>query len=102
LGSERPAILGWDISGEVVEKAGDVTDFQIGEAIFGLTKGKGYAEYVAVKTDIMAHKPENISYEEAATVPVVGIFVRAVAFSYRVKKANKGNNYVTKTIFPCV
>ncbi|TWJ03355.1 NADPH:quinone reductase-like Zn-dependent oxidoreductase [Mucilaginibacter frigoritolerans] len=73
MGSERPAILGWDISGEVVEKADDITDFEIGDAVFGLTKGKGYAEYVAVKTDLMVHKPANISYAEAAAVPVVGI-----------------------------
>lgn len=73
VGSERPAILGWDISGEVVEKADDVTDFAIGDAVFGLTKGKGYAEYVAVKANMMAHKPANISYNEAAAVPVVGV-----------------------------
>jgi len=73
MGSERPAILGWDISGDVVEKADDVTDFEIGDAVFGLTHGKGYAEYVAAQTAIMAHKPENISYGEAAAVPVVGI-----------------------------
>ncbi|HWK06585.1 MAG TPA: hypothetical protein VNS58_23280 [Puia sp.] len=90
MGSERPAILGWDISGEVVEKAGDVTDFQIGEAVFGLTKGKGYAEYVAVKKDIMAHKPENISYEEAAAVPVVGITAwEALIKIGNVKKGDK-------------
>ena len=73
MGSERPVILGWDISGDVVEKAGDVTDFKVGDAVFGLTKGKGYAEYVAVNTDIVVGKPENISYKEAAAVPVVGI-----------------------------
>jgi NADPH:quinone reductase-like Zn-dependent oxidoreductase len=73
MGSERPVILGWDISGDVVEKADDVNDFEIGDAVFGLTSGKGYAEYVAVKTGIMVHKPENISYREAAAVPVVGI-----------------------------
>lgn len=73
VGSERPAILGWDISGEVVEKADDVTDFKIGDAVFGLTNGKGYAEYVAVPTALMVLKPKNISFEEAAAVPVVGI-----------------------------
>jgi NADPH:quinone reductase-like Zn-dependent oxidoreductase len=65
IGKERPAVLGWDIAGDVVETADDVTDFAIGDAVFGLTHGKGYAEYVAVKTDI--------SYQEAAAVPVVGI-----------------------------
>ncbi|WP_295713568.1 alcohol dehydrogenase catalytic domain-containing protein [Mucilaginibacter sp.] len=43
FGTERPAILGWDISGEVVEKANDITDFEIGDAVFGLTSGRGYA-----------------------------------------------------------
>jgi NADPH:quinone reductase-like Zn-dependent oxidoreductase len=64
LGSERPAILGWDISGEVVEKADDVCDFEIGDAVFGLTRGKGHAEYVAAKTDMIAHKAANIGYRE--------------------------------------
>jgi NADPH:quinone reductase-like Zn-dependent oxidoreductase len=73
IGKERPAVLGWDIAGDVVETADDVTDFAIGDAVFGLTHGKGYAEYVAVKTDIIAHKPDNTSYQEAAAVPVVGI-----------------------------
>lgn len=73
VGSERPAILGWDIAGDVVEKADDVTDFEIGDAVFGLTNGKGYAEYVAAQASLMVRKPENISYEEAAAMPVVGI-----------------------------
>lgn len=90
MGSERPAILGWDISGEVVEKADDVTDFDIGDAVFGLTKGKGYAEYVAVKTGIITHKPENISYAEAAAVPVVGITAwEALIKVGNVKKGDK-------------
>ena len=84
LGSERPVIPGWDISGEVVEKAADVTDFEVGDAVFGLTRGKGYAEYVAVKTDVLVRKPENISYQEAAAVPVVGI----TAFEALIKIGN--------------
>jgi NADPH:quinone reductase-like Zn-dependent oxidoreductase len=90
LGSERPAILGWDISGDVVEKADDITDYEIGDAVFGLTRGKGYAEYVAVKTDRMAHKPENISYEEAAAVPIVGITAWEALIKFgNVKKGDK-------------
>jgi len=63
MGAERPVILGWDISGEVVERAPDVAGFNIGDAVFGLTRGKGYAEYVAAQADLMIHKPENIGYE---------------------------------------
>jgi NADPH:quinone reductase-like Zn-dependent oxidoreductase len=90
MGNERPAILGWDISGEVVEKADDVTEFEIGDAVFGLTHGKGYAEYVAVKTDLMAHKPENISFGEAASVPVVGIAAWEALIKYgNVKRGDR-------------
>lgn len=73
FGTERPAILGWDISGEVVEKADDIIDFEIGDAVFGLTNGRGYAEYVAAKPGMIVHKPDNISYQEAAASPVAGI-----------------------------
>jgi NADPH:quinone reductase-like Zn-dependent oxidoreductase len=73
MGSERPAILGWDISGEVVSKADDVIGFEIGDAVFGLTQGQGYAEYVAAKADTMVRKPDNLSFGEAAAIPVVGI-----------------------------
>jgi len=90
MGSERPAILGWDISGDVVEKADDVSDFEIGDAVFGLTHGKGYAEYVAVNTNTMASKPENISYAEAAAVPVVGITAWEALIKFgKVKKGDK-------------
>ena len=64
VGSERPAILGWDIAGDVVEKADDVTDFEIGDAVFGITHGKGYAEYVAAQASLMVRKPENKNYKK--------------------------------------
>jgi NADPH:quinone reductase-like Zn-dependent oxidoreductase len=89
LGTDRPVILGWDISGEVVEKAADVTGFEIGDAVFGLTKSKGYAEYVAVPANLMVHKPENIPYEEAAGLPIVG--VTAWQALVKVGKVKKGD-----------
>ena len=90
LGKERPAILGWDISGDIVGKASDVTDFEIGDAVFGITSGKGYAEYVAVKTNRITRKPQNISYREAAAVPIVGITAwEALVKVGKVKKADK-------------
>lgn len=73
LGSERPAILGWDVAGEVTELGPGVTGFEVGEPVFALSNGKGYAEYVAVSADVTAHKPENISYEMAAALPVAAI-----------------------------
>jgi NADPH:quinone reductase-like Zn-dependent oxidoreductase len=73
LGDTRPAILGWDVSGEIVEKAEKTDEFEIGDSIFGLLSGRGYAEYVAVPANILAHKPVNISYEEAAVIPMAAL-----------------------------
>ena len=65
-----PLILGWDISGEVVEIGADVNEFTIGEEVFGMVNfvghGKAYAEYVAAPADHLALKPKNITHIEAA------------------------------------
>ncbi|MBB1643089.1 NADP-dependent oxidoreductase [Sphingobacterium sp. UME9] len=65
-----PLILGWDISGEVVAVGTAVTEFIIGEEVFGMVNfvghGKAYAEYVAAPADHLALKPKNITHIEAA------------------------------------
>lgn len=70
FGDERPIILGWDLSGTVVESGKNVTDFKLNDEVFGMVnfpgKGKAYAEYVAVPASHLALKPKNISHEEAA------------------------------------
>ncbi|QIK53140.1 NADP-dependent oxidoreductase [Dysgonomonas sp. HDW5B] len=70
LKNENPIILGWDISGEVVETGKAVNDFKVGDEVFGMVNfighGKAYAEYVAVPVSQLALKPQNISHEEAA------------------------------------
>jgi len=70
FGEERPVILGWDISGVVVEKGTEVSDLVIGDEVFGMVnffgKGNAYAEYVAVPANQLALKPTNVSHEEAA------------------------------------
>ena len=62
----------------------DVVAWGPGDAVFGTTSGMGaYAEYVAVKAAAIARKPSNLSFEEAASVPVAsqtaweGIFTHA-------------------------
>jgi NADPH:quinone reductase-like Zn-dependent oxidoreductase len=66
-----PWIPGHEFSG-IVEKSGsDVAAWVPGDAVFGTTTGMGaYAEYLAVKAAAIARKPSNLSYEEAASVPV--------------------------------
>jgi NADPH:quinone reductase-like Zn-dependent oxidoreductase len=56
MGSERPAVLGRNIAGEIAGKADDVTGFEIGDAVFGLSQGKSYSESVAAKAETMVHK----------------------------------------------
>jgi NADPH:quinone reductase-like Zn-dependent oxidoreductase len=74
VGPERPAIIGWDISGEIVEKAADTDGYHIGDSVFTFTAyGKAYAEYVAVPVATLAHKPKNVTYEEAAVVPLAAL-----------------------------
>jgi len=70
LVGDRPIILGWDISGIVVETGAGVSKFKKGDEVFGMIHfpghGKAYAEYVACKADHLAVKPSNISHAAAA------------------------------------
>lgn len=74
FGEERPVIIGWDISGEIVEKSDNTDGFEIGDAVFALLQNaRGYAEFVAVDVSLLAHKPENISFEEVSAAPMAGL-----------------------------
>jgi NADPH:quinone reductase-like Zn-dependent oxidoreductase len=65
-----PAILGRDLSGEVVELGEGVTGFQIGERVFGLVT-RAYAEYVVCKPEELAKTPEGLDPVDAAALPLV-------------------------------
>jgi NADPH:quinone reductase-like Zn-dependent oxidoreductase len=69
-------ILGADVAG-VVEQKGDKCsqEFQIGDAVFGNLEGNFgcYAEYVCIDESLLVKKPENLSFEEAAALPLAGI-----------------------------
>ena len=71
-----PAILGTDLAG-VIEAIGEgVTDFKVGDEVYGLAGGvlgvQGtLAEYTAVDADLLAIKPKNLSMKEAAAIPLV-------------------------------
>ncbi|MEH2421932.1 MAG: NAD(P)-dependent alcohol dehydrogenase [Nostoc sp.] len=75
IGSKFPKILGFDVAGEVVEVGSGVTRFKPGDAIYGSTSfpGGGYAEFAAVPENLVALKPTNLSYEEAASVPLAAL-----------------------------
>jgi NADPH:quinone reductase-like Zn-dependent oxidoreductase len=63
-------ILGWDVSGEVVELGEGVTALEIGQEVFGMVNfpghGKAYAEYVIAPANHLADKPDQITHQEAA------------------------------------
>jgi NADPH:quinone reductase-like Zn-dependent oxidoreductase len=74
FGEKRPVILGWDIAGEIVEKADDTDEYKIGDAVFALLpNANGYAEFVATNKNCIAHKPVNNSFEEAAATPMAAL-----------------------------
>ncbi|HEX3702960.1 MAG TPA: NADP-dependent oxidoreductase [Vicinamibacterales bacterium] len=66
---DLPWIPGHEFSGVVEQIGGDVAAYAPGDAVFG-TSGSAYAEYLAIKPVAIVRKPSNLSFEEAASVPV--------------------------------
>ena len=74
MGLRKPKVpvRGMDLAG-TVEAVGDkVTRFQPGDAVFGWTDTGSYAEYACAPEDHLAPKPANVSFEQAAAVPISG------------------------------
>jgi 2-desacetyl-2-hydroxyethyl bacteriochlorophyllide A dehydrogenase len=72
-GQKFPMILGFDIAGEVMAVGSQITRFKPGDAIYAYSDqfpGGAYAEYVAVSEKVTAPKPNTLSYEQAAAVPL--------------------------------
>lgn len=67
-----PEWMGLEISGEIVEigeEAMEKSDWKIGDKVCALLGGGGYAEYAAVKYDMLMPIPKNCTMEEAAAIP---------------------------------
>ena len=62
-------VPGADVAGTVEAVGKDVTEFKLGDEVFGVAPGS-FAEYVANGASKFAHKPANVSFEAAAAVPV--------------------------------
>jgi NADPH:quinone reductase-like Zn-dependent oxidoreductase len=67
---DLPWIPGHEFSGVVEQIGGGVAAYAPGDAVFGTSAMGAYAEYLAVKPAVIARKPSNLSFEEAASVPV--------------------------------
>jgi NADPH:quinone reductase-like Zn-dependent oxidoreductase len=67
---DLPWIPGHEFSGVVEQIGSDVAACAPGDAVFGTSEMGAYAEYLALKPVAIARKPSNLSFEEAASVPV--------------------------------
>ena len=69
LSKPKDPSVGVDVAGTVEEVGKDVTEFVPGDEVFGVAPGS-FAEYVANGASKFAHKPSNMSFEQAAAIPV--------------------------------
>ncbi|WP_010632518.1 NADP-dependent oxidoreductase [Sporolactobacillus vineae] len=91
-----PVVLGWDAAGVVTKVGAGVTRFKVGDEVFARPdiykdgKRGTYAEYVAAKEDKVALKPESLSFETAAAIPLAGLTAwQAVKDRLHVKAGEK-------------
>ncbi|MDN7144942.1 NADP-dependent oxidoreductase [Liquorilactobacillus mali] len=91
-----PVVLGWDTAGIITQVGAKVANFKIGDKVFArpdiYNDGKKgtYAQYVAVKEDKLALKPDEITFEEAAAVPLAGLTaLQVIVDRLKVKKGDK-------------
>ncbi|MQS52798.1 NADP-dependent oxidoreductase [Companilactobacillus mishanensis] len=71
-----PIVLGWDVAGVITRTGSEVKDFHTGDKVLArpdLTNRGTYAEYTAVKENKLAKLPDNVSFEEAAALPLAGL-----------------------------
>jgi NADPH:quinone reductase-like Zn-dependent oxidoreductase len=73
-GMRRPKdqTVGADLAGTVEAVGRDVKEFQPGDEVFGVSGGS-WAEYTIAREDRLAQKPSNLTFEEAAAVPVAAV-----------------------------
>jgi NADPH:quinone reductase-like Zn-dependent oxidoreductase len=75
MGLLRPklGVPGCDLAGTVAAAGANVTEFRPGDDVYALVSDGGFAEYACVRADLLAHKPANLSYEQAAAVPMAAV-----------------------------
>ena len=72
LTKPKNPVAGMDVAGRVVAVGDDVTRFAVGDEVFGIGTGT-YAEFAAAKEAKLVHKPDTVTYEQAAASPISGI-----------------------------
>src|SRR2546429_7015340 len=74
MGKPKNAVRGTDVAGQVEAVGTSVMRFRPGDEVFGSSKNLGgaFAEYAAVSEGALAPKPTNLTFEQAAAVPMAG------------------------------
>jgi NADPH:quinone reductase-like Zn-dependent oxidoreductase len=73
---DLPSTIGFDVSGVVVEKSAAVNNFEIGDEVYSRVSQEQMgtiAEFVSINSKLVAKKPKNSSFEEAAGLPLIGL-----------------------------
>lgn len=88
-----PFVLGHDVAGVVIQVGSGVRQFKVGDEVYSRPDDfriGTFAEFVAVKEDSVAIKPNTITMEEAASIPLVGLTVwQALVEKANLKKGQK-------------
>ncbi len=88
-----PFVLGHDVAGVVTRVGPAVRQFKVGDEVYARPDDfriGAFAEFIAVKEDSLALKPRNLSMEEAASIPLVGLTAwQALVEKARLKKGQK-------------
>ncbi|KAK0322309.1 hypothetical protein LTR82_006762 [Friedmanniomyces endolithicus] len=84
-------ILGVEFSGTIEELASESErGFKKGDAVFGLAYGGAYAEYIAVSTHMLIHKPDELSWEQCAGIPET--WITALQAMYLIGEFTEGKS----------
>jgi len=70
LNKPKKTILGYEIAGEVEAVGKNVTRIKVGDTVYGASVHGGYADYVCAKENNVIHKPDALTIEEAASIPM--------------------------------
>lgn len=96
FGMRRIQIPGTELAGEVAAVGRDVTKFKVGDQVYGTTTGLsagGNAEYICLpqtwRTGVLARKPANLTFEEAAALPVGGMTALHLLRKAQIKPGQK-------------
>ena len=78
LSPALPALLGMDFAGTIAELGAGVSDFKVGDEVYGCAGGLAdlpgtLAEFIVADAKLIAHKPKTLTMREAAALPLVGI-----------------------------